>query len=304
MTAPLPDYQEAIDAAISPAWARTPAIRVDLDDARNRILAEPLVADRDIPPFNRAAMDGYAIRHDDLSINEPIECGRFISAGTMSDTETPPGSCVRIATGAPVPPDLDTVIPHELSDRAEPVTFHTSVDRGNAIHGQGSDARIDDIICAAGTNLQSVELGLAAMIGRTSLLVHRPARIAIVTSGDEIVPVDHRPEIHQVRNSNLIMVADLLARMGGDVVSKQWVPDDEAVTMEAITRMMSIWSSRSEASVPENETRFVARSIRSPESLPSEEWPSNRVVQSGSQAHKWMPDGDRSSPCPAIPSPP
>ena len=236
MTAPLPDYQEAIDAAISPAWARTPAIRVDLDDARNRILAEPLVADRDIPPFNRAAMDGYAIRHDDLSINEPIECGRFISAGTMSDTETPPGSCVRIATGAPVPPDLDTVIPHELSDRAEPVTFHTSVDRGNAIHGQGSDARIDDIICAAGTNLQSVELGLAAMIGRTSLLVHRPARIAIVTSGDEIVPVDHRPEIHQVRNSNLIMVADLLARMGGDVVSKQWVPDDEAVTMEAITR--------------------------------------------------------------------
>ncbi len=235
MHSPLPGYQEALDAAISPSWLKTPVVRVDLEEARDHVLAESLIADRDIPPFNRAAMDGYAIRHGDLSTDVPIACDRFISAGTMSDMETPRGTCVRIATGAPVPADLDTVIPHEMSDRGSPVTFQASVEHGNAIHARGSDAKAGDVICPAGTSLRPVELGLAATIGRTSLMVHQPARIAIVTSGDEIVPIDRRPDAHQIRNSNLTMIRSLLETMGGDVTSTRWVPDDEKVTMEAIT---------------------------------------------------------------------
>ncbi len=231
----LPDYNEALDAALGPRWLRTPLMDVHLDDAKNHVLAEPLIADRDLPPFNRSAMDGYAIRHEDLATDRAIDCSGFISAGCRPDAETPVGSCVRIATGAPVPADLDTVIPHELSDRGSPVTFSKMVDHGNAVHLRGSDAGAGDVLCYAGTPLKSVELGLAAMIGRTSLCVHRPARVAIVSSGDEIVSVESRPEEHQIRNSNLAMVRSLVEAMGGIVSSSCWVPDEQAQTMKAIT---------------------------------------------------------------------
>ncbi|MBG84757.1 MAG: hypothetical protein CMJ40_09455 [Phycisphaerae bacterium] len=232
---PLPDYPEALEAATAPAWNRTPVFEVDLPDAHDHVLAEPLVADRDLPPFNRSAMDGYAIRHKDLASDTTVPCTGFIAAGSTEATSTPEGSCIRIATGAPVPADLDTVIPHELSDRGSPVTFTTVVEQGNAIHRRGSDAEAGDVLCAAGTKLRSVELGLAAMTGRASLRVHQPARIAIVSSGDEIVPVESKPEDHQVRNSNLTMIRDLVQRMGGVVVSECWVPDEPEQTMAAIT---------------------------------------------------------------------
>ena len=232
---PLPDYPEALEAATSPSWLRTPVIQTALQDARDHVLAEPLMADRDLPPFNRSAMDGYAIRHKDLSTNTPVPCTGFVSAGSKVDLDTPEGACIRIATGAPVPADLDTVIPHELSDRGSPVTFTTMVEHGNAIHRRGSDAGAGDVLCPAGITLRPVELGLAAMTGRTSLSVHQPARIAIVSSGDEIVPVESLPEDHQIRNSNLTMIRNLVQRMGGVVTSTCWVPDEYEQTMEAVT---------------------------------------------------------------------
>lgn len=222
----LPDYQDALERSLAASWLRTPVVSCPLDDAAGHVLAADLLADRDLPPFNRAAMDGYALRHQDLCKSLTMPCDGFIPAGQPAHPYPALGSCVGIATGAPIPSGLDTVIPHELSDRKSPVTFTRQVAYGNAVHAQGSDAKAGDVLSSSGTRVSSIEIGLAAMVGQSTLAVHRPARVAIISSGDEIVPINSRPANHQIRNSNLPMVKELVESMGGIVTSATCVSDD------------------------------------------------------------------------------
>ncbi|MCH2133378.1 MAG: molybdopterin molybdotransferase MoeA [Phycisphaerales bacterium] len=237
--APLPDYPEALAALCNGPWHPTSTERICLDQASDRILAGTITADRDLPPFDRAAMDGYALRTADLDAGTPLPSVGFIAAGDPSMPDVPEGSCIGIATGAPVPASLDAVVPHEWTDRGDPVTFHEHPVPGQSIHRRGSDAAEGAELVHEGTRLGAAEIGLAAAVGQSTVVVRTQPTVTILSSGDEIIPIEVLPEPHQVRNSNLPMVTDLLARMGARVVESALLPDDPDHTRDVLQNATS-----------------------------------------------------------------
>ncbi len=120
---PLPDYDEALRKALAGVKRLDETESVELAEAAGRVLAEPIVADRDLPPFDRSERDGYALRAAELKPRIALPVAATIHAGQPAEINVPPGHCVAVATGAPLPTDLDTVIQHEQSDRGDPVRF-------------------------------------------------------------------------------------------------------------------------------------------------------------------------------------
>jgi molybdopterin molybdotransferase len=178
------EASSAIGAALAPLADET----VTLEAAAGRILAETLVSERDLPPFDRVAMDGIAIRHRAWAAGSR----RFRVEGVVGAGREPPGlnddsHCLEVMTGAMLPPGADAVIPVEnirLADGFatlgdEPVTV------GANIHRQASDGDAGDIALTIGTRLRGPELAVAASVGRGTLRVSRRPRIAIVSTGDE-----------------------------------------------------------------------------------------------------------------------
>jgi molybdopterin molybdotransferase len=180
-------------------------------------------------------MDGYAVHAADISHGAALRVAGSVAAGEPADLVAPRGTCVAIATGAPVPEGLDAVIPHELSDRADPVRFSIdAIGAGHAIHPRGADARLGDLVMAPGRALLPHHLGIAAAVGATRLTVTRKPRLAILTSGDEVRPPDSAVAPYQIRNSNGIMLADIAVRFGGVVGWRRHLPDRPEPTIEAM----------------------------------------------------------------------
>jgi molybdopterin molybdotransferase len=203
------------------------------------VLAATLTSDRDLPPFNRAQMDGYALRAQDFGRVEAWPVVASIAAGQPADVAVPSGQCVAIATGAPLPADVDTVIQHELSDRADPVRFTVdSVETGHAVHPRGADAQTGDVLIAAGTVLGPHHLGIAATAGAQKLKVHARPRVVVLTSGDEVVPINADLAPHQIRNSNGPMSQHLLTRMGAQVIDRHHLADDRDATIAALAQAL------------------------------------------------------------------
>ena len=232
----LPDYAAAIERALSVV---APGGDVETCAVGNtvlgRVLAEPIHADRDFPPFDRAQMDGYAIRASEVGGQEAWPVHRTVPAGVTADFVVPAGTCVAIATGAALPGGVDTVIPHEQSDRGDPVRFHVeAVDAGSAVHPRGADAAAGDEIVATGTVLSAQHVGIAAAVGVAEMTVRRRPRLVILTSGDEVVDEGHAPAPHEIRNSNGPMLAALLARCGADPMAHRHVEDELEPTVRAV----------------------------------------------------------------------
>jgi molybdopterin molybdotransferase len=171
MTA-LPDYADALARALHGVAAIDRTEYVPLHQASGRILAQDVKADRDLPPFDRAQMDGYAVRASEVVRDRAFALVGTIAAGMAASVVVPPEECVAIATGAPLPGDVDAVIPHEQSDRGDrmesgrPVKFSVdSIAAGHAVHARGSDAHAGDVVIAAGTQLAAHHLGIAAAVG-------------------------------------------------------------------------------------------------------------------------------------------
>lgn len=230
----LPDYDDALNAALDPVEALG-VEEVDLASAADRVLAEPIVADRDLPPYDRAMMDGYAVRASEVSSGVTFPVAATIPAGASPDVRVPPGQCVKIATGAAVPEGLDAVIQHEWSDRGDPVAFTVaSISPSHAIHARGADARQGNVVLEPGTVMRGQHLGIAATVGRERLTVTRRPRVTILTSGDEVRAVGEPIETHQIRNSNGPMLLDLLQRFGAGAIEHQHLPDEREVTIDAM----------------------------------------------------------------------
>ena len=230
-----PKYAEAIERVLAHVAPIHEAETEALDHCGRRVLAEDVIADRDLPPFNRATMDGYALRAADFAPGKRFPVVATIPAGHDGVVDVPTGACVAIATGAPIPPQLDTVIQHEKSDRANPVTFSVdSIEPGHAVHPRGADARKGQAILPARTLLRAHHLGIAASVGATSLRIARCPRTVIITSGDEIIEPARKPATHHVRNSNAPMLTDLLQRMGGEAILHEHLPDDFPAVLKAV----------------------------------------------------------------------
>ena len=202
---------------------------IGLAASTGRILEEPLRADRDLPPFNRATMDGIAIR---ASESDPGTCLRIIgsvAAGEPPGPTPPTGSAIRIATGAPVPEGLDAVVPRERVTRvSDPENDLVRIDAENiqpwsSIHRRGSDATMGDPLVAAGVRIDPTIVGVAATVGRSKLKVRVRPRCAILTTGDELReiddPLDRDDDQFRIRDGNGPMLATALEDLGAEVVS-------------------------------------------------------------------------------------
>ncbi|MCZ6834894.1 MAG: molybdopterin molybdotransferase MoeA [Planctomycetota bacterium] len=231
----LPDYHDALIKALSIVNPLLDPETVPLSACSGRVLVDPIRADRNLPPFNRAQMDGYALHASDIGKVESFPVIATIAAGMPADVEVPVGHCVKIATGAPLPEDVDCVIQHENSDRNDPVHFSIdTIEPGHAVHPLGADAKEGDVLLEAPALLMAHHLGIAASVGATSLKVSRKPRVIVLSSGDEVVEEGAEVLTHQIRNSNGPLVTELLYRMGAEPLANNHVEDE----LEATIRMV------------------------------------------------------------------
>lgn len=213
---------------------------VSLLEARGRILAEPVVADRDYPPFHRATRDGYALKASDLSaIPSTLQMAGEIQAGASPESAAiaiKPGQAVSIMTGAPVPEGADAVVMVEHTSRAEDgtVRIETEVSAGTNIVASGSEAKRGERLLSPGAKLDYAAIALAGSVGKVHLLVYARPRIAVLATGNEVADIDVPPGPNQIRNSNTYSLAAQIADAGGEPVLLPIAPDDPKRIRELI----------------------------------------------------------------------
>lgn len=211
---------------------RLPAEVIPLPEGAGRILADDIIAPADLWPFARAAMDGYALRAEDVARASPEHPAalRITGAGLAGSASGPrvtPGTAVRIATGAPVPEGADAVIPfEEVEVKEDVVVVPGVVPGGKHIFPAGEDAWRGEVILHAGAVLRGGNLGLLASLGITSITVVRRARVAILAVGDELVEPGIVPGPGQVVESNSYMLSAEVQSLGGISVRLGIARDD------------------------------------------------------------------------------
>jgi molybdopterin molybdotransferase len=227
--------------------ARLDAVRVKLADALGLVLAEAAVSDLDSPPFDKALMDGYAVRAGDVSGSETRLCViDEVLAGQVSRLAVGPCEAIRIMTGAPVPAGADAVVPVERT-RSEIVAGRETViiegpdgiAAGKNILKQGESTRRGTQVVPAGRHLRPQEIGALAELGRAEVSVYRAPRVAVLATGDELVPIEAVPGPGQIRNSNETMLVAQLRRMGAVPEPLGVARDQEAALRERIEQGLS-----------------------------------------------------------------
>jgi len=204
---------------------------VDLLTAAGRVLFEPVAADRDLPPFPRSTRDGYAVRSTDLAqLPATLEVIGEIKAGEKLDRiprNIAHGQTASIMTGAPVPAGADAVVMVEYSSqRGKQVEITRSVVAGENIVACGAEARAGSRLLDRGVRLNAAAVALAASVGKSVLQVYKRPRVAVLTTGDEIVDVDATPGPTQIRNSNSYSLAAQIRRAGGEAGLLPVAPDE------------------------------------------------------------------------------
>ena len=208
---------------------------VPFDKALSRILAETIVADRDFPPFDRVAMDGIAINFDALADGKTA----FTVLGTQRAGEPAqplpdPVACLEVMTGAMLPTGANTVIRYEdimITNGTATLVDPTNVQQGQHVHKQGTDRQPLDVLLSAGVQLRPVELAVVASVGQTSVSVRRRPRVAVISTGDELVDIDKTPLPHQIRQSNAYLLQAALHDLGLDATVHQFPDDMNAITL-------------------------------------------------------------------------
>lgn len=210
------------------AIAPQPSLRVPLDDALGMVLAEEVVSPLDLPPWTNSAMDGYAVRSEDVrgaSASSPrtLNVIERIPAGHVPVHPLGPGTAARIFTGAALPAGADGVIRQEDTDQGETtVSVFDARDAGAHVRHAGEDIRRGTAVCAPGTELGPAHLGLLASLAVSHPLVVRRPRVAILAGGDEIADLDQRDEIlagRKIGSSNTHALLALVRTAGGEPVS-------------------------------------------------------------------------------------
>lgn len=236
--------------------------QVALADAEGRVLAEPLIAALDLPPWANSAMDGYALRLADWT-GQPLPVSQRIQAGT-APTPLQPGSCARIFTGAPLPEGADTVEMQENVelDESGHVHFREQLKIGQNVRAQGQETRVGECVLPAGTRLGPIELGLAASLGVARLSVRRRLRVAVLSTGDELVEPGQALGPGQIYNSNRRLLIAWLQRLGCSVVDAGILPDDLPRTREALGALGEVDLILSTGGVSVGEADFLGMALR------------------------------------------
>lgn len=193
----------------------TPLVEeIALLEAPGRVLAEPIRADRDYPPFARSARDGFAVRAADLPGH--LHVIGEVRAGQLFTGSVSAGEAVEIMTGAPLPPGADSVVMVEHTTKTgDQVQITSTLEPGENVSPKGCEARHHDLLLAPGRRLGFADVALLATVGRSRVTVFRKPQIAILATGDEIVDVSDAPLDYQIRNSNTQSLAVQVMRAGG-----------------------------------------------------------------------------------------
>ena len=261
---PLMPVEQALARLLELADA-TPIVEqeiIDLAAADGRVLAEPMVAGLDLPPWPNSAMDGYALRLADWQ-GQALPVSQRILAGMAADA-LQPGTCARIFTGAPVPQGADTVEMQEnvsVGDDGR-VHFNQALKVAQNIRPQGQENRKGETLLAAGTRLGPIELGLAASIGLARLPVRRRPRVAVLSTGDELVEPGEALGGGQIYNSNRYLLVAWLQRLGCKVIDAGILPDDLERTRQALGELDEVDLILSTGGVSVGEADFLGIALR------------------------------------------
>lgn len=223
-------------ATVLAAVRALPAETLPLAAVAGRTLAAPVRAAVDIPAFDNSAMDGFAVRAADLTLARPeqpvtLRVVADLPAGTAEDPPLGPGEAARIMTGSPLPSDADAVVPFEataggLADSLETVSVLTAPRAAAHIRRRGEDARVGDVILPSGVALGAWQLSAIAAAGVAEVEVVRAPRVAVVSTGSELVEPGQALRRGQIPESNSILLSALAAAAGGIVVARESVDDD------------------------------------------------------------------------------
>ncbi|GFM58929.1 molybdopterin molybdenumtransferase MoeA [Pseudomonas cichorii] len=236
--------------------------RVSLAEAQGRVLAVDLIATLDLPPWPNSAMDGYALRLADWT-GEPLPVSQRIFAGQAPEPLAV-GTCARIFTGAPMPEGADCV---EMQENAEVlpdqrVRFIEPLKPGQNIRPQGQETTVGDKVLAAGTRLGPIELGLAASLGLAELEVIRRVRVAVLSTGDELIEPGQPLGPGQIYNSNRVLLCSWLQRLECEVVDAGILPDDLEKTRAALAGLNEVDLILSTGGVSVGEADFLGHALR------------------------------------------
>ncbi len=211
-------------------------VTLPLLDAMGFRLAQDVFADRDYPPFDKALMDGFAVRSSDVpAAGVELNVIDTIAAGQVGQRPIGPGQTAAIMTGAPLPIGADAVVPIERISRNGPkITIHSSVAKGHAVARIGSDATANQLLLKKGSMLGPAQLGVAATVGLANLAVYDSPSVAILSTGDELIEIEQVPTGAQIRNSNSLMMHVLLKKLGCRVRDLGMVRDEPPKIRSAI----------------------------------------------------------------------
>jgi len=226
----VPPFEQAYEAVLRYCQDQKPAGKetVSLDQSLGRVLAEPLIADRDFPPFPRATRDGYAVRAADVKTGASLRVVGQVKAGSGYSGEVRAGQAVEIMTGAPVPAGADAVVMVEYTSRRnDQVEIGRSCAAGENIVPAGAEAQSGRQMLPVGARLGFAQIAAAASTGNVQLQVFRKPRVAILSTGDEIVEASRQPGPHQIRNSNSHSLAAQVVAAGGEPEQLPIAPDHQ-----------------------------------------------------------------------------
>ena len=245
---PVLSVEEALERILATVRVLEPE-RVPILEALGRVLAEEVVADRNIPPLPNSAMDGYAVRAADVArVPARLRVIAEAPAGRLCPVEVGPGSAVRIMTGAPIPAGADAVVPFEHTRVVQDSSCPTADEwievlretrPGANVREAGEDVRAGQVVLSPGRVLRPQEIGMLAALGRTEVAVIRRPRVAILATGDEVVPPWETPGPGQIRDANSYTVAAQVRRYGGIPLILGVARDEETLIREGVRRALA-----------------------------------------------------------------
>ena len=223
--------------AVRAAQYRLQIETLSLSDSHGLVLAEGVRAPHSLPPFANSAMDGFALRGADLPDDgeRAFELVGDVFAGAASAPEAGAGQCVRITTGAPIPPGADTVVIKEnVAIEGNRVIVRAGEQPGSNVRVAGEDYAAGDLAIAAGTPLGAAQLAVLAALGIARVSVRRQPRIAVIATGDELVPAGQPLGFGQIHESNAVMLAALAREANAGVTSVRCVRDEPGALRDAL----------------------------------------------------------------------
>ncbi|MGD1996523.1 MAG: molybdopterin molybdotransferase MoeA [Anaerolineae bacterium] len=237
---PTLSVEEALQRILSTARVLEPE-RVPILEAVNRVLAESIAAGRDIPPLANSAMDGYAVRGEDVAqAPARLQVVEEVAAGSVGEIKVQPGTAVRIMTGAPIPQGADTVVrfedTHVDGDWVEVVKEYAT---GKNVRSAGEDVRAGQTVLSPGKVLRPQEIGMLAAVGHVEVAVIRRPRVGILATGDEVVSPDETPGPAQIWDANSYTVAAQVRRYGGLPLVLGIARDREALVRQGIREALA-----------------------------------------------------------------